>query len=298
MQKNGLAVRVGAVLVTYHPEDEVMENISRLAAQADELVVVDNGSSETFWIRLREQFPDLQFRLISNPKNLGIATAFNLGARALLESGCDFVMTFDQDSVLPPGYVAALLEGFYAAKAIFGQVGVFASYYRDENSGLLFPNHFQATSDYVIADSTISSGNLIPAETFLKIGFFRDDFFIDAVDTEYHLRASDAGLPLILTPNVVLPHRIGNQRLTRLLWLEIPLTSHNYIRRYYMARNRVHTYKLFAARHPSWFRLELRMFLGDFLTMIFFEQDRLRKLKFTLKGISDGIKGRFGALES
>ena len=39
------------------------------------------------------------------------------------------------------------------------------------------------------------------------------------------------------------------------------------------------------------------MFLGDFLTMIFYEPDRIRKLKYTIKGIVDGIRGQFGTLE-
>ena len=290
-------VRVGAVLVTYQPEDDVIENIARLKSQVQELVVVDNGSSEIFWKRLSESQPQIEFNRVKNPKNLGIATAFNIGARMLLDLGCDFILTFDQDSRLPAGYISAMLEGFTEAQNIFGQVGIFATFWTDENSGMLFPNHFKPESDYVITESTISSGNLIPAATFKKIGFFRDDFFIDAVDTEYHLRASDAGLPLVLSRKIVLPHRLGHQRLVRFLGFKVPLTSHNHVRRYYIARNRVHTYKLFALRHHAWFRLELRMFLGDFLTMIFYEPDRIRKLKYTIKGIVDGIRGQFGTLE-
>lgn len=295
--QNEAELRIGAVMVTYRPDNAVFENIVKLAEQVDELMIVDNGSLEDFWERLAEQYPDVKFGKITNPKNLGIATAFNLGARALLAFNCDFVMTFDQDSTLPPEYVKQVLEAYLEAKIIFGEIGIFATYYRDENSGIVFPNHFKASSDFVIAESTISSGNLIPVQTFLTIGFFRDDFFIDAVDTEFHLRAHDAGLPLVLTRKIVLPHYIGQQKITRLFGIEFPLTSHNYIRRYYMARNKTLNYKKFAITHSAWFRSELRMFLGDFLTMLIYEKDKFRKLRYTFKGIFDGIQGKTGELE-
>jgi rhamnosyltransferase len=295
--QNKTDLRIGAVLVTYQPDNAVFENIVKLTEQVNELVVVDNGSPQDFWERLAGQYPDVKFTKIINPKNLGIATAFNLGARALLASNCDFIMTFDQDSTLPPDYVKQVLEAYFEAKTVYGQIGVFGTYYRDENSGIVFPNHFKATSDFVIIESTISSGNLIPAATFLKIGFFRDDFFIDAVDTEFHLRAHKAGLPLVLTRKLVLPHALGKQSMARLLWIDFPLTSHNHIRRYYMARNRTLTYQMYAKHYPSWFRLELRMFLGDFLTMLIYEKDKLRKLQYTFKGIFDGIQGITGELE-
>ncbi len=295
--QNRTDLRIGAVMVTYHPDSAVFENIVKLAEQVSELVIVDNGSDQDFWERLAEQYPDIKFSKITNPKNLGIATAFNLGARALLASKCDFVMTFDQDSTLPANYVDQMLEMYFEAKKVFGEIGVFGTYYRDENSGIVFPNHFKSNSDFVMLESTISSGNLIPAATFLKIGFFRDDFFIDAVDTEFHLRAHNAGLPLVLTRKLVLPHCLGKQSMARVLWIDFPLTSHNHIRRYYMARNRTLTYQMYAKQYPSWFRLELRMFLGDFLTMIIYEKDKFRKLKYTFKGIFDGIQGKTGELE-
>jgi rhamnosyltransferase len=93
-RQNETDLRIGAVLVTYHPDDVVFENIVKLAEQVNELVIVDNGSPEDFWKQFGEQYPDVKFGKIMNPKNLGIATAFNLGARALLALNCDFVMTF------------------------------------------------------------------------------------------------------------------------------------------------------------------------------------------------------------
>ncbi len=295
--QNEIGSRIGAVLVTYHPGNDVFINIVKLAEQVNELLIVDNGSPQDFWQSFAEQYPDVKFTKITNPKNLGIATAFNLGARALLASNCDFVMTFDQDSTLPPDYVKKVLEAYFEAKQKFGEIGVFGTYYRDENSGIVFPNHFKASGEFVVVESTISSGNLIPAQTFQKIGFFRDDFFIDAVDTEFHLRAHRAGLPLVLTRKLVLPHALGKQSMARVLWISFPLTSHNYIRRYYMARNRTLTYQLYAKHYPSWFRLELRMFLGDFLTMLIYEKDKFRKLQYTFKGIFDGIQGKTGELK-
>jgi rhamnosyltransferase len=292
-----LGRRIGAVMVLYLPDHSIIQNMIAVAQQVDFFVVVDNGSDTTFWQELARLHPKLDFQHVSNPKNLGIATAFNIGAQILLEKGCDFVMTFDQDSRLPQNYVASLLEAYVQAKNKFGEIGVFGSYYQDTNSGFVFPNHISVKDSFVVLESTISSGNLIPAETFAQIGFFRDDFFIDAVDTEFHLRAKAAGLLLVLTRKLILPHQLGKQSVVSLFGFRIPITRYNHLRRYYWARNRILTYKLYARKYPSWFRLELRMFLGDFLTIIFFEKEKIHKLKSTLKGIFDGIQGKTGEIE-
>jgi rhamnosyltransferase len=90
--------RVGAVVVLYNPEVDVLENLRVLAAQVDALVIVDNGSSEVFRSDLAPML-NARVELIRHPGNLGIATGFNTGVRRLIELGCEFSLTFDQDAL-------------------------------------------------------------------------------------------------------------------------------------------------------------------------------------------------------
>jgi rhamnosyltransferase len=293
---NRSSSRVGAVLVTYNPDDDAIQNIARLAEQVDQLVVVDNGSSDAFWVRLAAQQPQARFRRITNPENLGIATAFNLGARALLEAGCDFVMTFDQDSRIADDYVSQMLETFRNAQRELGNVAVLAPRWRDPQSGRLFSEGVDGLEVLEVRD-VISSGCLIAAHAFSQVGFFADDYFIDGVDIEFCLRCRQHGLKIVLAVNREISHSLGQQMELKVLGASVVIFMHSHIRKYYMARNRIANYRKYAAREHNWFWSDVLMFIREVFHIILYENDKGRKLCFTLLGVWDGFRGKMGRIE-
>ena len=72
------------------------------------VVVVDNCSSDTSVALALQQFPLLQ--VIRNTSNLGYAAGNNVGARALLAEGCNFLMFVNPDVVLDALAITALLR--------------------------------------------------------------------------------------------------------------------------------------------------------------------------------------------
>ena len=70
------------------------------------LIVVDNTPGRDLDLRAD--------RLVYIPlgDNLGIATAQNEGIGQARESGCDYVIFFDQDSVIPEGYANRMVEEY------------------------------------------------------------------------------------------------------------------------------------------------------------------------------------------
>jgi rhamnosyltransferase len=78
------AMRVCAIIITYHPSEEMVENLSALRTQVDGLVVVDNGSNPEELHGLSDALNKDGLHLIENHENLGIAEALNyvLDARA------------------------------------------------------------------------------------------------------------------------------------------------------------------------------------------------------------------------
>src|SRR5271168_4239515 len=97
--------RSSAIVVTYHPRSEYLENLASIRAQVDSLIVVDNGSTQDALSGMRRASAEAGFTLIENGTNLGIATALNLGVREAQRQGCDWVALFDQDSVLTDGFM-------------------------------------------------------------------------------------------------------------------------------------------------------------------------------------------------
>src|ERR1700724_2441922 len=109
--------RVSAIVVTFHPCKEHFENLAKIRAQVDLLIVVDNGSSEKELAEIRHNSEELGFHLIENGENLGIAAALNLGVRVAQKEGYRWVALFDQDSAVTERFIATLIGEFQTYKS-------------------------------------------------------------------------------------------------------------------------------------------------------------------------------------
>ena len=87
----------------------MVENMSNVLAQTDGLVVVDNGSKIDEISPLRKASQNHGFQLIENDVNLGIAEALNQGVRWARANGFSWVILFDQDSRLTPGFIGNIV---------------------------------------------------------------------------------------------------------------------------------------------------------------------------------------------
>ena len=131
---------------------------------------------------------------------------------------------------------------------------------------------------------------------YQQLGPFRDDFFIDYVDTEYCLRAKKQGFDIIVACNAHLHHRLGNQQRFRVGPLELRPTFHSVIRWYYISRNRIPMIRQYGIRFPHWLLYELIINSYGFLRMLCLEDHKLGKILAVLLGSLDGLAGRSGEI--
>ena len=103
---------VCAVIVTFRPKADALENLAKVRPQVQGLVVVDNGSSAEALAPFRAAIGDLDFTLIENGENLGIATALNIGVRWAQSKDYEFVALFDQDSTVSEGFIETMLSKY------------------------------------------------------------------------------------------------------------------------------------------------------------------------------------------
>ena len=99
---------VCAAVITYHPDEQVVELLSSVARQVDHVIVVDNGSTADETGPILGWAASTGATWIANEANLGSATALNQAARAARSAGHRWLLTLDQDTTISSDLVMQL----------------------------------------------------------------------------------------------------------------------------------------------------------------------------------------------
>jgi len=101
--------RVSAVIVSFNTREDLLRCLGSLLPiprdLLDEVLVVDNASSDDSVEAVRERYPEV--RVIANPQNAGFARANNQGLR---ETHGELVLFLNSDAELRPGALQALVS--------------------------------------------------------------------------------------------------------------------------------------------------------------------------------------------
>ena len=104
------AERVAAVVVTYNRRELLLEALAAVQAQSrppDQVIVVDNASSDQTAGAVREHFPGVDLAELT--RNTGGAGGFAYGMARALADGASLLWLMDDDTVPGPGALAGLL---------------------------------------------------------------------------------------------------------------------------------------------------------------------------------------------
>jgi len=284
-----------AVIVTYFPDLQLAERLKKITDQVAQTVIVDNGSPASCLERIKEFGNNPAIHLILNESNEGIASALNAGVRWAASRGFQWVLTFDQDTIVSPEMVAEfeMVARSYPEPARLAVVG---SNYQDKVNGKLLSWSGRGTDNALSTKipSVLTSGSLISVSAFQTIGGFRDGFFIDCVDHEYCLHARALGFDVVVTSKPVMRHEIGHVSEHRLFGKKVRAANHSPVREYYRARNSIVLIREYLAREPRWLLYYMWSWSKSVVFIFLFEKDRMQKLGNTIRGCVDGLLGRTG----
>jgi rhamnosyltransferase len=273
---------VVAVVPAYRPGPNLLDLVGGLAPQVTKVVVVDDGSptgQETL-----DAAAAGGAHVLRHDTNRGIAAALNTGIRsALATDGTVAVLTVDQDSQIPVGFVAGLVDTWAQAEHDGLRVGIIA------------PEHVAGLPDQARGRPPIQSGQLIPVATLRHVGAFDVDLFIDGVDDDFALRCLDAGLTLVVADGLTMSHRLGDTHEVRLAGRTFTLTRSAPFRYYYLTRNRVRLVGRHARRHPGWSAGQVVGVAGHLGLVLAFDPERGTRAREAWRGFRDGLRGRTGA---
>ena len=199
--------RVWIVPVNFNGLDDTrtcLRSLEALSAPAS-VVVVDNASNDDPTAILKAEFASVH--VIRNPVNGGWSGGNNAGIRFALDRGADFVLLLNNDTTVHPDLVSRLLAAADAHPE-FGIIGP-AIRFMDEpdltmTDGVLFNRHgypgfFEPRPvperESHVAEIDIVNGccMMVRAAVFERIGLIDNRFFLIHEESDFCLRAQEAG---------------------------------------------------------------------------------------------------------
>lgn len=198
-------------------------------------VVVDNASGDLPMLTqaVQDNGWGSWIRLIAAPRNGGFAYGNNLGVRLAIESGADYLLLLNPDTLVRPGAIASLVA-FFESRRDVGIAGPgfenpdgtewpmafrFPSLATELTAALgiglvtrLLGNRTVARRMSAIAqqvDWVSGAALMIRAEVFAAIGGLDENYFLYFEETDFCFRAARAGFPTWYFPASRIMHIMG-----------------------------------------------------------------------------------------
>lgn len=274
-------MKILAGIVLYNPDIERLKsNVEIVSGQVNRVVFVDNASEN---ISVVQRIFNSNVEYIFNKKNEGVAKALNQLFEYAVRNGYDAVLTLDQDTVCMP----KLVNRYCVAAEKLKKFGIITCKVEDRNFGHDRMDDKQKTYCEKV-DMCITSGAFCSVKAYEKTVGFDNSMFIDSVDFDYCIKLRKAGFSIFRLNYIGILHEVGHGKKIRVLWRDFFVFNHKPSRHYYMARNDIYLARVHGKYNPMW-RVFIRE-IRDFMFVVLYEQDKVKKMKARLKGIQDGFR--------
>lgn len=287
-----------AIIVTYHPDINIIKTINLIINQVKEVIIVDNNSGDNFKDMMINLINNNDIYFIYNRINLGIAKALNQGINYAILRGYTWTLLLDQDSIPYFNMVETLIDTYYNYP-IPAKLGIIGSNYKERNIGWDALHHkiFVRKQSWYEMDHVITSGSLISLEAYNNIGPFREDFFIYFVDIEYCLRLKRHGYKVIITKNHIMSHNTGNAEIIKILWREVAVLNYQPERFYYIIRNGLLLCRENLLIDTKWTLNRLYSLGKRLVNTLLFQNNKMATVKYFLIGIYHAVISKMGSLK-
>jgi rhamnosyltransferase len=285
---------VCAVIVTWNSGDDINLSLPTISPQVEMVVVVDNGSrpEELAIVQTAaKKFPNAV--VIENPKNEGIAKAFNLGADYAKKHDLSWVVTLDDAAKPEPQMVEKLLAAYHRLTPE-----------NQKKTAIIAPNYstlkgpVYAYVDPYFVQTAVATGQMIKTDVWHDVGGQKEDLFITAVDHEFCFRMLRAGYKTLLVPKAMLVETAGPNPIVRqILWKKFVVPNYSADRYYYMYRNSIYLYKTYWRYVPGWIIRNIGSNILSYFKILLCEENPAKKTWMIIRGNIDGLSNRYGPLK-
>ena len=238
-------VKIGAVVVVYHPDDSVVDNIKTYADDLEIVYVHDNSEikNEVFEKELKK-FSNVIYNFPG--ENQGLCVPFNKFYNMAVKQGIDWMITFDQDSAASAGMVEKMRK-FVESAECKDTIGIISPTVNE-----LDYSDIKQDSLYTYYDVVIQSGAMHRISMMGQVGSYNEDLFIDMVDWDYCVRCRAKGYHIIRLNNAVLLHNQSDNNIGKNFINGKMLYSNKFSpdRYYYICRNALYSYSKYYETDP------------------------------------------------
>lgn len=216
-------MKLGVVVLNWNGKDvtpRCLESISRSSCPPDQIVVVDNASTDGSADLVRGAFP--QVVLIVNDSNLGFAEGNNVGIRYLLERAFDLILLLNNDTVLDAQALCELKRAAETQPAaaygatIYELAAPGALWYAGGSINRLTLDARHETVPEEVrgaprpTDFITGCCLMFRADALRSIGLLDKDFFAYYEDVDWCLRARTSGVRLLYVPDAIVHHDVSH----------------------------------------------------------------------------------------
>lgn len=283
------------IIVWFNPGKEEVKRVKALAEMGIYICVVDNSADAC-----SEKVQESEYlHYLYNANKGGIAGGFNLGIEYVRRncSEAQYYFTMDQDSLLSKEYLDNMVSfsiknnaliscpNFYDRNArVYGSFVLLTKYgYEITNSG---KTHF-----------CISSGMCISKKAWDILGQFNELLIIDHVDTDFALRAFKEKIDIYVNYDECLNHAIGERSKHKFFGVVIKPNHHSYVRKYYIVRNGTYLAIKNFGITKGYFLLNVMRVIHEFISVVLYEDKKIKKIGYMIKGGYDGLRGKLGVIK-
>lgn len=280
-----------ALVVLYNPDIQTVSNLKYIKESHLPLIAVDNTPNPNVnCIKIKK----ISNRYITNGENIGLARALYSGCEEAIKENYDYVLTLDQDTVVPLDTIKKLIER--------------AELSEDDNVAIICPEVYAFSKDNKIENTypvytceqeeecswVMTSGSLMSLMWYSKVGKFDEKLFIDHIDIDIGMKIHEYGGKIMRQPDAPVYQHLGHSEERKFLWKTIHPMFDSPMRTYYVARNQYYLVEKYGRKFWKFSNVSYTKML---IKIVFYETNKMDKLKMFFRGIQDAKKHKLGELE-
>lgn len=293
----------GMVLFNPDNEERFYECVNSILSQVEKLYVFDNSTTR----QSSYMFPEAVVYMCER-KNKGVAYALNRIIERAGHDGYKWVVTVDQDSILPSNMIAECSN----------EIGT------NNDLGIICPQVIDSRRIYMIPKTSpckeyinecITSASCTSVDAWEKIGGFDEWLFVDLVDNDFCKRLVCSGYKILRLNTLILNQEFGKiipkSPKKQFFWLKLSKILHNKniakfsyyktvspIRVYYTCRNILYLNKKFKGYGGIGYKenYNCNTFFGFLVCFvvpsILRAEEKFKTMNAVVAGFRDGSKKR------